>query len=129
MDELNVQSQFVLSQCESRKALKQKLTEMTNYAKYGLPSWQGSRVVYGSNSGLQAQSVVYFQEGGVSESGPRTVLIDPNTLSADGTVSLSGRTFSEDGRFCSYGLSVSGSDWITVKVLEITADGKACVTL
>jgi prolyl oligopeptidase len=74
--------------------------------------------VFDHNSGLQSQSVVY-SAASLEEGAERTVVLDPNTLSADGTVSLATKSFSRCGRRCAYGLSASGSDWITGKVLEI----------
>lgn len=51
--------------------------------------------------------------------GDAEVLLDPNTLSSDGTVALSTKRFSEDAEFMAYGLSSSGSDWNTVKVMRV----------
>lgn len=51
--------------------------------------------------------------------GDSEVLLDPNTLSSDGTVALSTKRFSEDAEFMAYGLSSSGSDWNTVKVMRV----------
>lgn len=72
--------------------------------------------MYRHNSGLQAQSVLYYK-GSIdpSDAAAPKVLIDPNALSADGTVSLGTTAFSKDGRFLAYGLSQSGSDWINGK--------------
>jgi len=70
--------------------------------------------VYDFNSGLQAQGVVYSSASwAVAEPGSGAVVLDPNALSADGTVSLATRSFSRCGTLCAYGLSASGSDWVT----------------
>lgn len=47
------------------------------------------------------------------------VFLDPNTLSADGTIALQGRSFSEDGSRLAYGLSESGSDWIKIRIRDV----------
>ncbi|KAL0360470.1 UNVERIFIED_CONTAM: Prolyl endopeptidase [Sesamum radiatum] len=51
--------------------------------------------------------------------GKPEVLLDPNTLSDDGTVALSAYAVSEDAKYLAYGTSSSGSDWVTIKVLRI----------
>ena len=81
--------------------------------------------MYEYNSGLQAQGVVHSSATwAISEPGSGAVLLDPNALSADGTVSLATRSFSRCGTLCAYGLSASGSDWVTGRVLRVApADG------
>lgn len=77
-----------------------------------------SSYVYSHNTGLQAQSVVYTQAEAAPDAAP-TVLLDPNTLSDDGTVALGSTSFSEDGTLMAYALSSGGSDWRTVHVLAV----------
>lgn len=97
-----------LKTLSSREDLQKRLTELWNYERYGVPSRHGSRYVYSRNDGLQNQAVYYVADSLDAE--PR-VLLDPNTLSKDGTVALGGMSFSEDGSLLAYALSSSGSDW------------------
>jgi prolyl oligopeptidase len=99
-----------------RAQLRQRLRELYNYPKYGIPSRSGPYYLWSKNDGLQNQSVFYVQEG--LEGTPR-VLIDPNQLSADGTVRLMAGEPSQDGRYFAYYLSSGGSDWLEGHVLEI----------
>ncbi len=91
-----------------REMLKKRLTELWNYEKYSAPFKQGSNYFYYKNNGLQNQSVLYVTDS-ISDAG--RVLLDPNTLTADGTVALSGLSVSDDGKTLAYGLASSGSDW------------------
>ena len=109
-----------LSKLPGRDALKQRLTTLWNYERYGLPRKRGSHYVFTRNDGLQNQAVYY--RAASLEATP-DVLLDPNTLSADGTIAVGGTTFSDDGRYMAYSLSESGSDWIRWKVREV-ATGK-----
>lgn len=89
---------------------------MWNYEKFACPVKHGSRYFYKHNSGLQNQSVVYYQE---SLNAERKVLIDPNKFSDDGTVALHSLIFSKDGSRLAYGVSESGSDWVKIKLLNV----------
>jgi len=97
-----------LNQIPERAALKKRLTELWNYAKYSAPFKEGGKYFYYKNDGLQNQSVLYVAAS-ISDKG--RVLLDPNKLSADGTVALSGVAMSDDGKMMAYGLSAAGSDW------------------
>src|SRR5271170_7147380 len=96
--------------------LKQRLQELYNYPKYGIPSRSGAYYLWSKNDGLQNQSVLYVQKG--LDGSPR-VLLDPNQLSPDGTVRLMAGAASRDGRYFAYYLSSGGSDWLEGQVLEI----------
>ena len=102
-----------------REAIKQRLTELFNYPRLSVPTRRGDRYFYSRNSGLQNQSVLFVREG----AGPERVLLDPNTLSADGTVALSSTMTTRDGTLLAYSLSRSGSDREEIYVKDV-ATGK-----
>jgi len=100
----------------ARASIKERLTKLWNYEKYGVPNKEGSRYFYTRNSGLQNQSVLYSV---TSLDGQPQLLLDPNTLSTDGTVALSGMQISNGGKLLAYSLSASGSDWQEWKVRDV----------
>jgi prolyl oligopeptidase len=97
-----------LATIPDRARLQKRLTELWNYEKYGTPFKRGDRYFYYKNDGLQNQSVLYTLKN--LDDAP-VVLLDPNTLSADGTIALSGISISDNGKYLAYGISKSGSDW------------------
>ncbi|OUC12845.1 MAG: S9 family peptidase [Alkalinema sp. CACIAM 70d] len=99
-----------------RSEIQDRLTDLWNYEKYGLPFKRGDRYFYYKNDGLQNQSVLYTLE--TLDAEPK-VLLDPNQLSEDGTVALSGIAITDDGKRLAYGISKSGSDWQEWQVREI----------
>ena len=105
-----------LAAIPERNMLKERLTKLWNFEKYGIPFKEGNRYFYTRNSGLQNQAVLYTVTS--LESQPQMVL-DPNTLSTDGTVALSGLQVSPDGKLIAYSLSASGSDWQEWKVRDV----------
>ena len=105
-----------LATIPERPAIKSKLTEIWNFARYSAPFKEGGRYFYFQNTGLQNQSVLYVQDG--RNSSPR-VLLDPNVLSPDGTVALSGQAASDNGRYLAYSISTSGSDWQELHVRDV----------
>lgn len=105
-----------LASIPARSNLKERLTRLWNFEKYGVPFKQGNRYFYARNSGLQNQSVLYTVQSLEAEP---TLVLDPNTLSSDGTVAVSGMTASNDGKLLAYSLSASGSDWQEWKVRDV----------
>jgi prolyl oligopeptidase len=105
-----------LESIPQRTAIKERLTKLWNYEKYGIPFKEGNRYFYTRNSGLQNQAVLYTVTA--LDAQPQMVL-DPNTLSADGTVAVSGLQVSPDGKLLAYSLSASGSDWQEWKVRDV----------
>jgi prolyl oligopeptidase len=117
VDAENTLTRSYLDAIPGRDALKSRLMALTNYERFSAPSRYGKRYVYSHNTGLQNQSILFWQEG---LEGPPHVLIDPNTLSADGTVALGGLSITDDGSLMAYGLQEAGSDWVTWHVRNIS---------
>jgi prolyl oligopeptidase len=105
-----------LKEISAREKIQQRLTKLWDYERYGIPFKEGNSYFYFKNNGLQNQSVLYTLK---SLDGEPKVLLDPNKLSEDGTVALSGLSISEDGKLLAYGLSTSGSDWQEWKVRDV----------
>jgi prolyl oligopeptidase len=104
-----------------RDKVKRRLTELTDYEKIGLPEKKKGKYYFFKNDGLQNQSVLYVKE---TLEGEAKVLLDPNKLSDDGTVALTGVSFSNDGRYLAYNVARSGSDWNEIFVIDL-ATGRA----
>jgi prolyl oligopeptidase len=102
----------------AREAIKKRLTELWNYEKFGVPDQEGGRYFYTRNSGLQNQGVLYTIPALDAE--PK-VLLDPNTLSSDGTVALTETSVSHDGALLAYGLAAAGSDWQEWRIRDVSS--------
>jgi len=98
-----------------RAAIRQRLQELFDYPRLNLPERQGRRLFYSRNTGLQNQSVLFVREDGKEE----RVLLDPNTLSADGTVALTTTQATQDGTLLGYSISRSGSDRQEILVRDV----------
>jgi prolyl oligopeptidase len=105
-----------LGSIPQRQAIRSRLTQLWNYERFSVPFKQQDRYFYFQNTGLQNQSVLYVQDG--RNATPR-ILLDPNVLSTDGTVALSGTAASDDGHYLAYSLSTSGSDWQELHVRDV----------
>jgi len=107
-----------LSQIPFRDKIRERLTKIWNYERYGVPEQVGQDLVFSKNDGLQNQAVVYRQRG---TEAPK-VLLDPNKFSADGTTALAGMEFSNDHRYLAYATSGGGSDWHKVHIMDLTTN-------
>ena len=97
-----------------RNELKTRMEKLWNYEKISAPFIEGKFTYYSKNNGLQNQSVIYRKD----EKGKEEVFLDPNTFSKDGTTSLGGLDFSEDGSKAAYAISEGGSDWRKVILID-----------
>ena len=101
-----------------RTALKERLSELWNYEKVGAPYKEGAYTYFSKNDGLQNQYVMYRYKTGEDPS-TAEVFLDPNTFAEDGTISLGGRSFSEDGNMLAYSISEGGSDWRKILIMDV----------
>jgi len=105
-----------LAEIPQREKIRERIRQLWNYERYGVPFKKGGRYFFSRNDGLQNQGVIYHIE---QLDGEPELLLDPNTLSADGTVALSDWSISEDGALMAYSLSYSGSDWQEWRVRDV----------
>ncbi|MBI4503858.1 MAG: S9 family peptidase [Gemmatimonadetes bacterium] len=106
-----------LQSLPAREALRRRITELWDYPKVGIPWREGGRIWNFRNAGLQRQAVLYSRAG---VEAPAAMIIDPNALSPDGSISLAQAAPSPDGRLLAYSLSEGGEDWQTVYVRDLS---------
>ncbi|NNE00553.1 MAG: S9 family peptidase [Pirellulaceae bacterium] len=116
----NEVTQAYLKTLPDRESMRARLETLWNYERFGLPRRRGETYFYSHNNGLQDQDILYKA---AALDAQREVLIDPNQLSADGTVALAGTATTEDGKLIAYALADGGSDWRTWRIRDV-ATGK-----
>ena len=99
-----------------RAAIKRRLTELWDCARYSVPFVEAGKYFYLKNDGLQNQAVLYVADTCDAEG---QVLVDPNTWSDDGTVAQQNLAVSDDGKLLAYSRSAAGSDWQEIYVLQV----------
>ncbi|HSL93323.1 MAG TPA: prolyl oligopeptidase family serine peptidase [Bacillota bacterium] len=115
----NEVSSAFLGAWPGRQKIKARLTELWNYPRYFLPVKAGGRYFFQKNDGLQNQAVLYVRE---TLGGEPAAVLDPNTLSQDGTVALTGYSPCRQGRLLAYSTSQSGSDWQEIRILDLKSN-------
>ncbi len=112
----NAVTNAYLQKIPYRQKIADRLTEIWNYPRYRTPVKKGDKYYFRKNDGLQNQDVLYVMSG---EDGAPEVLLDPNTLSEDGTVALSSWDISKDGKYMGYLIARAGSDWQEIFVMDL----------
>jgi prolyl oligopeptidase len=112
----NELTQSQISGIHERSFIHERLRELYSYERFGLPQQRAGRTFFTRNDGVQNQSVLYVAD---ASGGGERLLLDPNTFSEDGTISLAGFEPSWDGRLLAFATSNGGSDWRTWQLLEI----------
>ncbi len=117
----NEVTQKYLSQIPFRKAIHDRLDVLNRYSRQGTP-WKGDdgKYYWSANDGSHNQAIIYRAD---TPEGEAEVFLDPNKLSDDGTVALTGLFQSKDGKYTAYTISRSGSDWTEIYVMD-TATGE-----
>lgn len=112
----NAVTNAYLASLPGRAIFAARMKQLLDYERFGVPVKKGGRYFYTRNSGLQNQAVLYVRD---SIDGAGRVLIDPNTWAKDGATALGEWVPSEDGRHILYSVQDGGTDWRTVKVLDV----------
>ncbi len=105
-----------LAKIPYREKIKNRLTQIYNYERYGIPTRAGDYYFFTKNDGLQNQAVIYIQRG---YEGTPEVFIDPNTMLKDGTAAVNLLGSSKDNQYMAYSVAIAGSDWQEIHVMEI----------
>jgi prolyl oligopeptidase len=113
----NALTNAVLAEMPGREEIRGRLGEVWDHPRAGAPWRRGDRWFQLRNTGLQDQDVLWTSD---APDATGTVLIDPNTLSEDGTTALSSVAVSEDGELVAYATSDAGSDWRTWRIRRVT---------
>ncbi|MEP1094537.1 MAG: prolyl oligopeptidase family serine peptidase [Cyclobacteriaceae bacterium] len=116
VSEQNKVTDSYLDNIDFKNDVKNRLTELENYEKISAPNKYGDYYYFTKNDGLQNQSVIYRVKNFDDEP---EVFLDPNTFSDDGTTALGGRSFSGDNKYLAYSISIGGSDWREIYVLNV----------
>ena len=110
----NTSTRSYIDAISLRQDVKETVANLLNYERETAPFFEGGVRYFYRNTGLQSQSVLFRQD----QNGTEQVFLDPNTFSDDGTVSMSGVSFSSDGSLVAYQLSEGGSDWRSIEVRD-----------
>lgn len=116
IDAQNAVTQSCLDALPGRDHFHQRMTELLDYDRYTVPRKRGDRYFFNVIKGNENQPSLYVREGVFGDS---RLLIDPNSWSEDGADALAIWSASDDGRFVGFGMQTGGSDWRTLKVLDV----------
>jgi prolyl oligopeptidase len=112
----NAVTQSYLKTLPGKDVLAMRMKKLFDYERFGLPEKAGRSYFYTRNDGLQNQSVLYVRQG---LKGQGRILIDPNNWAEDGATALDAWVPSKDGRHLAYSIQDGGSDWRTIKILDV----------
>jgi prolyl oligopeptidase len=105
-----------LDMIPQRQQIRERLQQLWDYPKQSIPTKRGGRYFFARNPGLLNQAILYVQP--LLDAEP-VELLDPNTLSEDGTIATTRQSYTKDGRLMAYAVAESGSDWQTIRVRDV----------
>jgi len=117
--EQNAKTRAIVDNIPAREGIHKRLTQLWDFERISQPTVKGTRTFTWKNSGLANQPILWVQDG---ENEP-TKLLDPNTLSEDGTMSVAFSALTEDGSKLAWAVADAGSDWRILRVRDV-ASGK-----
>lgn len=126
VDAQNAATFAYLDSLPARPAIKQRITELWNYAKQSAPTIVGEYYYFFHNDGLQNQAALYRRRSAEAEA---ELVLDPNRFSNDGTLALTNTSFSHDGRWLAYTCAQSGSDWQEIHIRDLTTGQELAETI
>ncbi|WP_253958311.1 prolyl oligopeptidase family serine peptidase [Rhizobium sp. WYJ-E13] len=112
----NAVTRSYLDTLPGRDHFRKRMTELLDYERYTVPRKRGDRYFFNVIKGNENQPSLYVREGVFGDS---RLLIDPNSWSEDGADALAIWSASDDGRFVGFGIQTNGSDWRTLRVLDV----------
>ena len=118
----NTLTHSYLDQVPARSAIRDRILHLNSFERFSVPTRYGRRYFYSHNEGLQNQNVIFWQDGLNGEA--HALLLDPNAMSADGTVAMSTLSLTEDGALAAYALTDAGSDWLCFWHVREVATGR-----
>ena len=110
-------TQAYLAKLPGRDVFASRMRALYDYERISTPHKAGTRYFYTRNAGLQNQSSLWVHDG---LNGAPRLLLDPNGWAKDGATALAEWSPSEDGRHLAYAVQDGGTDWRTVKLLDVT---------
>jgi prolyl oligopeptidase len=112
----NKVSNAYLDMLPGRAIFRDRLKQLYNYERFTIPVKKGGRYFYLRTSGVENQPMLYVRD---SVDGAGRVLIDPNGWAEDGATALAEWSVSDDGKHLAYAVQDGGTDWRTIRVLDI----------
>ena len=114
----NAVTEPYLAKLPLRQHFNTRLTELWSYPRVSVPVIKAGTLFYARNTGLQRQSPIFARDG---VGGTPVLVLDPNAISEDGSVSVSQWMPSPDAKLLAYGLSEGGADWSTIRVRDLAS--------